>query len=672
MVGRDAELTALVGWLDEARAGSARVVLLGGEPGIGKTRLADELSSIAGEAGVTVAWGRGTEQDGAPPFWPWRQVLERLDRSDVLDAGPGTEPEVERFARFAQVSGVLDSAAASGGLLVVLDDVHQVDVASLRLLVHVAGSIGGGVLLLATHRSSPADYAVGFAAAADDLHRLALTRRLELAGLARDAIAELLGLRRDDPVVAMVTERAGGNPLLVCELGRHVHAGHDLSSVPPSVRAAVRARLAARSSACTRTLAVASVVGREFDAGLVATVTGEAAIAVLEAIDEAVNAGLVEPVDRPGRYRFVHALVRDAVEASQGAAALPVAHRRVAEAIEAYDGSGDDVLPELARHWSAAAALGDRAVAAAWCERAAAAADRRTAWEEAARLYDRAAELTGSDTEPDARYRRLLGAARARLHCDEIQAAVERSLDAAEVARRLGRPDLLAETCLIAEGRAGNVELLTELHALAEEALAALEPGDHALRARLLGQLATTAFYVDPAAVELRSREALTEADSAGDPLAVVSATRARQMCLIEPHHARARLELAARMGANGRALGRPTITQWESIWRIDALLELGQIHDARRELAELRRRVAAVGLPMSRWHLARAEAMLAQIAGRFAEAIVWSEQARDLFALLEDERGAEAIHLTVRITGSGSPAWWAVAGGLGRDPSPD
>ncbi len=213
-------------------------------------------------------------------------------------------------------------------------------------------------------------------------------------------------------------------------------------------------------------------------------------------------------------------------------------------------------------------------------------------------------------------------------------------MEAAEAARRLARPDLLAETCLIAEGRAGAPELLGQLHALAEEALADLGPDDHALRARLLGQLAVTAFYVDPAATEPLSREALAEADISDDPLAIVAAVRARQMCLIEPQHAAERLALAARMGATGRVLNRPTVTQWESIWRVDALLELGRVGEARHELVELRRRVTAVGLPISQWHLARVEALLADTAGRFDEAIVWSERARDLFEMLEDERG--------------------------------
>ena len=219
--------------------------------------------------------------------------------------------------------------------------------------------------------------------------------------------------------------------------------------------------------------------------------------------------------------------------------------------------------------------------------------------------------------------------------------AIERAMSAADQARSLQRADLLAEA------RGGAVQLMGRLHAVAEEALASLGPEDHALRARLLGQLATTAFYVDPAAVEPMSRQALAEADAADDPLATVAALRARQMALVEPHHAEERLVLAARIGDAGRELGRASVTQWETIWRIDALLELGRVDEACGELIELRRRVDAVGLPMSRWHLARVEAMLAHATGRFAEAVVWGERARDLFAALEDERGAHAIHLS-------------------------
>ena len=298
--------------------------------------------------------------------------------------------------------------------------------------------------------------------------------------------------------------------------------------------------------------------------------------------------------------------------------------------------------------------MADREVAAGWCERAAEAANRSTAWEEAATLYEyHAAELTGSDAAPEARYRRLLGSAKARLHCDEMTAAVQRSMEAAEASAGSGVPTYSPRPVSSPKAGPGHPSCWGSCTILAEEALATLDPDDHALRARLLGQLAVTAFYVDPAATEPLSREALAEADVADDPLASVAAVRARQMCLIEPQHAAERLALAARMGATGRVLNRPTVTQWESIWRVDALLELGRVGEARHELVELRRRVATVGLPISKWHLARVEALLADTAGRFDEAITWSERAHDLLRDARRRARRHPPHLPVRGTAS-------------------
>ncbi len=219
---------------------------------------------------------------------------------------------------------------------------------------------------------------------------------------------------------------------------------------------------------------------------------------------------------------------------------------------------------------------------------------------------------------------------------------------AAEAARRLGRPDLLAETCLIAEGRAGAPELLGQLHALAEEALADLDPDDHALRARLLGQLAVTAFYVDPAATEPLSREALAEADIADDPLAIVAAVRARQMCLIEPQHAAERLALAARMGAD-RAGARPTDrspngSRSGASTRCSSSAESAR-HGTSWSSSDDEWPRSGCRSRDGIWRVWRRCSQTPS--GRFDEAIAWSERARDLFEMLEDERGRGAIHLT-------------------------
>lgn len=639
LVGRDRESAALAAWLDDAGAGHGRTVLVGGEAGIGKTRLVASLARTAEAAGARVLWGRTTELDGAPPYWPWLQVLGALGARETLDAAAGADPEAERFARFEAVAQALVTAAGERMLVVLLEDMHQADTASQRLLGHVAARVDHApVLLVATHRPGAAGWV-------DDLGRHLSTRRLELGGLDAGAVGALLG-GAGDGVVDRVYEVSGGNPLLVGELARHLGAGGDLKTVPRTVRDGVGARLGRLSPWTAEVVRTAAVIGRTFPAGLVATATGRPAISCLEAVDEAVAAGLVEPTGRPGEFRFVHALVRDAVEATLSAADLPEAHRVIAEAIEAYEGTTDASVADLARHWDAASALGQRDRAAAWCERAAVVADRQLAWEEAARLFDRALELGGAGAAPLDRYARAFGAARARLHCDEIAAAIQSSVEAAAAAREAGRPDLFAEAVLVSEARSVPAGVTG---ALALEALDLLPPEDHARRARVHGHLANISYYVDLPALAGHAELATSEAARATDPLADIAAIRARHLLLHGPEHAEERIELAARLGAATAQPPRPSVAFWEPLWRIDALLELGRVADAVATMPLLRRRIDAAGSPMARWHQARVEAALAQATGRFAEGLEHAEVARRLFAALESPMGAEQMYLGYR-----------------------
>ena len=649
-VGREVECRALASWVEEALGGTPRVVLVAGGGGIGKTQVVEAVRAALEGAGRSTALGLVPEQPGAPPFWPWRQVEAQLGGSGLFGESEGVDPEIDRFSRFEAVHAwVTERARAEGGLVLVLEDVHRADLPSLRLLAHLVLHLRNEPLaVVATHRSDAGDHAEGFPEVLDQLRRWSGTRRLELQGLDRSAVAALLD-GAPPPVVDRVVEVTGGNALFVRELALHLAAGGKPNSVPGSVRDAVAVRLGRRSAPCAEALRVAAVTGRDFAAGVVATVLGQPALSVLDMMDEAADAGLIEPTGTPGRFRFVHVLVRDAVEATLGSAVLPTMHRRVAEAIEVYEGTGDDQLSDLARHWDEASVLGDRDVAAAWCERAAVAADRRLAWEESARLHDRAVEIGGPAADPLDRHRRLLGAARARLHVDTIDAVVTRCVQAAAAVEQLNQPALLAEAALVVEARGGADAALASLQALAARALAALDADEHTLRARLLGQLAHLAFYLDPARCEPLTTEALAAAELAGDPLAKVAAIRARQMVRAAPDGAEERLVLAARIGEAGQELGRASIRLWEPIWRIDSLLELGRVPEAVSALADLRRRVAEAPLPIAHWHLARVESVLAQATGRFSDALVAGARARDLFAVLESPMGAEGLFLALR-----------------------
>ena len=653
-MGRHAERAALGTWLDDATAGTPGVVLVSGPPGIGKSTLAEWLLDHARSRGLAAAAGRATRQEGAPAFWPWRQILSGLGGPELLGATGAEDSPGDRFLRFQAVVGwLLDCAGAAGtgpGALVVLDDMHWADQPSLRLLTHLASGLRDQpVLVLAALRADPADHVEGVATVLEELGRLPVVHRLELAGLDAQAVADLLG-PVDPPTVEWVLPATGGNALFVREMARHLHGGGDRASVPASIREAVAARIGARTAACAGVLRSAAVAGQEFSVGVLATATGRPAIEVLGLLGEADAAGLVTPGGEPGRYRFRHALVRDAVEATVDPATLACLHRDVALAIEAFDGTGDDRVADIARHWECSAALGDRARAATWNERAAEAAARLLAWEEAARLYDRSLALGGPGIDPLDRHRRLMGAARNRLHTDELDAVLDRCEAALDAARQAGRSDLMTEAALVAEARAGNRPTdFPRLRDLALQALDAVADGDHSARGRLLGQLATISVYLEPGESDQLSRAALAEADLAGDPRTDVSAARARQMVRLSPEHAEERLALAGRIGTAGRRLRRADVVVWESLWSIDSYLELGRAPEAVAVLAVLRDQVAACPYPMLRWHLARTEAALATVAGRWEEAEARGWEARRLFAAHEGEEGAISMQFALR-----------------------
>jgi DNA-binding CsgD family transcriptional regulator len=648
LVGRQRQRAVLSGWLDEAAGGQGRLVLLHGGAGIGKTSLARALVADARRRGLRVAWGASPEHLGAPAFWPWLRVLATLGAPDVLAGSDTSDPAGERFARFETVRQWLAVPAEAAATVLVFDDAHVADEASLRLLAHVAAALDEmPALVVLTHRDTPADHAPGFPAALDDLRRLTATRRLALSGLDPVAVRSLLGDDADASTAGHVAEVTGGNPLFVVEMARHLHAGGHLALVPPTLREAIDRRVARRSALCAEVLRTAAVAGRSFSAGVVATALDRPALVCLQALAEAETAGLVEAGESAGTFRFMHALVRDAVEATLGPAALAQTHRRVAESIEAYSGTGDEHAADLARHWARAAVLGERRRAAGWVERAADAAERSLAWEEAARLFDQALEVAGAEAGAEDRHRWLLGSARARLHCDELAAALERCARAAQAVRPLGRPDLTAAAALVVEGRGGPA--VAALRDLCEEALVAVGPEPSALRARLLGQLASACFYVDPDRLDRLSREAMALADDVDDPLAVVAAARARQMACAHPAQALECLALAERIGEAGKALGRPAIEVWKHVWRVDTLLQLGHLPEVVTETAALRRCVERARAPVARWHLLRIEATTAQALGRFEEAEKAAVAARDLFATIDDPGGARYMWLGFR-----------------------
>lgn len=341
LVGRTAELELLRASLDEALNGRTRVVVLTGEPGIGKTRLAEVVSAEAAERGFRVVWGRYWESGGAPAFWPWVQILRALVRNATPDmlagqVGGGTylaqllgeETELfvpsdqARFALFDSVSGFLTTMAAFTPLLLLLEDLHAADAPTLMLLRFLARQPGDArLLLVGTYRNVDARPVRETTEVLADLQRDSTT--LVLQGLDHRDIGTLvqhaLGSPPDAAVVAALYEATGGNPLFLEGVVRELARGDggrpprvEGLGIPDGIRVAIRRRISALSDDARRAVSVAALIGREFTLLFVAPICGLSVPQLLDAIREAVDAGfLVEMPGEIGRYSFSHGLVRD-------------------------------------------------------------------------------------------------------------------------------------------------------------------------------------------------------------------------------------------------------------------------------------------------------------------------------------------------------------------------
>jgi DNA-binding CsgD family transcriptional regulator len=633
-VGRDRELAVLAGAFADACAGRPRLVLCRGEPGIGKTRLAEEFASRA--EGAAVAWGTGTEDAGAPPYWPWREILRGLSRTTPLHAAAaelGVVPDLarlapelfpdapappsageageERFRLFDAVARLLGALPCP--VVIVLDDAQWADDGTLLLLRHVAHGLDRQrLLLLVNHRDAGAVLASG-----------PRTHTLEIRGLPAPDVARwlsaLVGREVAAEDAALVHARTGGNPFFVGELALCDPGG----PVPSSVRAAIGARLARLTTATVAVLRAAAIVGRQFRVAVVAAVVDVPVMECLAALDEASAAGLVEPLDLPGEHRFVHDLVRDAVEAGLATPDRVRLHRGAAAAVEAAAGGRvEPWLADLARHWAVAAVAGERAQAARWIRCAADEAVRGLAYEEAARLYRLALAVAAGELDDAERCRILLTIANALRQAEEVTGRVAACWEAAALARRLGLPELLAEAAVTLECGYGDFAHELQVRELCEEALAALEPAPTPLRARVAANLSDVCMYVaDPEAAAAASAEALATAERCADPPALMAALRARQLVRSGPDGVAERARLAEELLALGRATGAPGARMWAHLWRIDVAFQRGDLATVASELGSLAVCAEQVRGPVARWHLLQAGAVLAQAQGRFADA---------------------------------------------------
>lgn len=531
-VNRVHELDILQRSLEEMLGGQGRAVLISGDPGIGKSRIIEELVRYAEQRGVRSAWGRCYEGEGAPAYWPWRHIVRHeLDgdasalREDLgpdaatiaqivpeirtlvpgLAELPALDPAQARFRLFDSVTAFLKRRAARQPLLLVLDDLHWADDSSLRLLDFLAAEIDTTPILIAgTYRQVEVEERGPLAQTLARLSRLAGGERLRLAGLDEPSVAAFSALALGRPaspdLVTVVSRKSEGNPLFIRELVRLVRdeerwrepqAGAWLDeSLPPQVQDVINLRLVRLAPACLELLTIAAVVGREFDLLLVARVAARPVAQALEQLDEAMRAGIIEEAPRaPGRLRFTHVLIPETLYAGLTAARRAALHARVGAALEELH-AADPAPPlvDLAHHFAQAAAAGEAERAITYLIRAGQQAMAQVAYAEAADRFKQAVDLLDrflserrtelADT--------LLALGQARIAAGEVDDARTSLLRAIEVTSEIGDTERRATVAL----ELTSVALSSDGIRVLQQVFGDMATEDSPLRARVMSRLA--------------------------------------------------------------------------------------------------------------------------------------------------------------------------------------
>ncbi|MCF6376441.1 DUF2791 family P-loop domain-containing protein [Nocardioides KLBMP 9356] len=667
-VGREAEEAALLDVLQRAEAGTPSTAVLVGEPGIGKSRLVSRVSEAARERGFRVATGRCSQDDGAPSLWPWSQALRELADGDLdpevdrlLSGSPsGGDDGTEQGAFLARQTLVHEvvSRATEQPVLLVLEDLHWADTASLKVIRHLVSGARPGhrLALLLTRRARPEP--VGdLAEVGEELARHHATR-LDLDGLdARDAhtlVDSVAGTEVAADVVAEWHARSGGNPYFLVELARL--GTRDSASLPSSVRDVIVRRLQDLPDTTRELLLLAAVLGRRFSLDLLAAVAGKSADVVDDVLTPARAAGLLEDPEA-GTVAFTHALTRDAVVTTASPSRLARLHAQVAHTLddEALVGGlvgREEREAELARHWLAA---GPTHAGRAWRAAAHAAthARRTFSWVEAEQLV--AAAIDAHRRDPLGTVTELIDLLLTRAHDLRPNAEWDQVLPCAEEAIALARreEDLSRLAAAAAAATDGSVWMPQQWNEVPEDtiddlrwALAQLPPGDSADRCRVMLALAALLYYDPSAQAEVTALvdEGVAMARRTGDLDLLGWATQTAWKAVWTPAHLDLRLALARECLDATRGAGDPDAEVVASVLLTGSLLEIGDREEHVRQAAATSRLASRRRNSYARLALAWTELSLASM--RRDEARI-GQLLTELHALRPRRNPAnEALHL--------------------------
>jgi predicted ATPase/DNA-binding SARP family transcriptional activator len=671
-VGRENELARCNAAWERAREGHRQVVLVAGEPGIGKTTLAATLARSAHEQGATVLLGT-CEEDLGVPYQPFAEALRsfvdacpaamltdhlRTYGGDLTRLVPEirgrisevpeplkAEAESERYRLFEAAAGLLSAASAAQPLVLVLDDLQWATKATLLLLRHLVRELENQrVLIVGLYRDT--EVAGDLSATLADLRRVTDVERLNLGGLDVGGVTAVLEASSTTPLdehghalALRLHAESDGSPFFVNEVVRHlVDSGAGFSGdhyeLPASIREVLARRLAHFDEATRRLLTVAAVIGPTFPANVLELVESDDADAVLDCLEAAMSAGILRETGEPGRYAFTHALIRQALYDDISSLRRARLHRRVAEAMESLPNT-DAKVAELATHFLAAAADGVADKAVDFALRAAVRAIEHIAYEEAVSFCEQAldvlqwADLDQTYVACDV----VMVLADAQWRAGDVvpsRVTYKRALEIARTlgdAERFGRAALRHQSDLGVYANALSVD--PDMVSALKEALVLIGSDDTPLRARLLARLVVELASPATRALEgldgVEERQELMKEASAiagrlGDPAVdlYVSLCRAWSAHETDPNVRRRDvqhlIELATQLG------DLEAEYQARYAWNL-TLLELGEIAAADAEAEHGAVIAAELRMPGSLPWTASHQALRAWLRGDLLEA---------------------------------------------------
>ena len=645
-VGRERELERLREAVDGALAGRGSLQLLVGEPGIGKTRAAEELATYARVSGARVYWGRCREDEGAPAYWPWVQAIRSYARdadpvalawqlgagaaevaqlipevAEKLDVEPakGSDSEEARFRLFDSVTTLMLGAARDRPIVLVLDDLHWADEPSLLLLRFAARELASsGLLILGTYRDVELGRHHPLARMLGEISGIEGSRRIPLKGLSVGAVERYLEMTAGAPapvgLAEAVQERTDGNPFFVGEVVRLLASEGNLTSggsaaelqIPQGVREVIGRRLDRLSDETNGALRVAAVIGRDFDEELVWRVADMRPEQLMTAATEAIAERLVTDLsDR--HYSFAHALVRDTLYEELSPPKRSALHERTGLAIEEICGGNvEERLGELAHHFLEAAPRGDLAKAIDYAQRAGEQDMEQLAYEDAVDVYGRALEVLELMDEPDEALRcsllLSLGGAEAKsARVADARDAFERAADSA---RRLDDADSLVGAAIGIAMMSDAGRLDEKLLALLDESLEWIGPERTARRAALLSAKSAEMYWVDNDLTESTRLvdEAIEIAREVDAPASLAAALQRKIFIPAGPNAPRERLRLADEILELGEATGNREAVLRGHGYRLWQFLELADMEAVDRELSLYARLADELRMPEHSW----------------------------------------------------------------------